>query len=43
MKIIYNKIIPFQGFKCINLFGILFVRSKLLKDKDINHEAIHSE
>ena len=43
MKIIYNKIIPWQGFKAINLFGILFVRSKLLKEKDINHEAIHSE
>ena len=43
MKIIYNKIIPWQGFKAINLFGFLFVRSNLLKDRDINHEAIHSE
>lgn len=41
MKIIYNKIIPFPGFKCINLFGFLFTRSKL-KERDINHEAIHT-
>ena len=26
MKIIYNNIIPFKGFKCINLFGVLFAR-----------------
>ena len=26
MKVIYNNIIPFKGFKCINLFGVLFVR-----------------
>jgi hypothetical protein len=26
MKIIYNKIIPFPGYKAINLFGILFAR-----------------
>lgn len=44
MKIIYNNIIPFKGFKAINLFGILFVRkNKSLSNKDINHEAIHSE
>ena len=24
MKIIYNNIIPFPGFKAINLFGVLF-------------------
>ena len=43
MKIIRNKIIPFQGYKAINLFGILFTRSKaVLSDVFINHEAIHS-
>lgn len=42
MKIIYNKIIPFPGYKAINLFGIIFAR-KQLKDIDINHEAIHTE
>ena len=26
MKVIYNKIIPLKGYKCINLFGVLFVR-----------------
>lgn len=41
MKIVRNKFIPFQGYKAINLFGILFVRSEL-KDVDINHEAIHT-
>lgn len=46
MKIIYNKIIPFKGYKAINLFGCLFVREEAkerLRDVDINHESIHSE
>ena len=43
MKIIYNNIIPFNGFKCINLFGVLFVRNGcFMNEKDFNHEAIHS-
>ena len=43
MKIIRNNIIPFPGFKCINLFGILFTRKKAkIDDVTINHEAIHS-
>lgn len=43
MKIIYNKIIPFRGFKAINLFGVLFVRGDEKPDGDLlNHEAIHS-
>lgn len=43
MKIIYNNLIPFKGFKCINLFGILFVRNGfVMKDKDLNHESIHT-
>ena len=45
MKIIYNNCIPFQGFLCMNLFGILFVRDRLrdkLNDVVINHEAIHT-
>lgn len=41
MKIIYNNIIPFKGYKAINLFGIVFAR-KPLKDVDINHEFIHT-
>lgn len=46
MKIIYNNIIPFKGFKAINLFGVLFVRKDIktpMSDVDINHESIHSE
>ncbi len=42
MKIIINNILPFKGFKCINLFGILFCRKQLDKI-DINHEAIHTK
>lgn len=26
MKVIYNNIIPFKGYKAINLFGLVFVR-----------------
>jgi hypothetical protein len=44
MKIIRNNIIPFPGYKCINLFGILFVKSNAkIDDVTINHEAIHSK
>lgn len=45
MKLVYNNIIPFPGFRCINLFGILFVRSKFrgtLTRVVLNHENIHS-
>lgn len=44
MKIVYNNSIPFSGFKCINICGILFVRNgKVMNEKDINHELIHTE
>ena len=42
MKVIYNKIIPFGGYKYINLFGIIFSRSKNISPEDLNHEAIHT-
>jgi len=43
MKIIRNDIIPFKGYKCVNLFGILFVRKDVRIDAvDINHEEIHT-
>ena len=43
MKVIYNNIIPFNGFKCINLFGVLFVRKGYsISEKDNNHESIHT-
>lgn len=41
MKVIYNNIIPFEGYKAINLFGICFARYKMNK-YDINHELIHT-
>lgn len=43
MKVIYNRLIPFQGFKCINIFGILFVREGYVMTRiDFNHESIHT-
>ncbi len=43
MKVIYNNLIPFDGFKCINLFGVLFVRNGCtMRSEDYNHEAIHT-
>lgn len=43
MKLIYNNIIPFKGFKAINLSGLCFVRNGMkMSDKDINHEKIHT-
>lgn len=43
MKLIYNRLIPFSGYKCINLFGVLFVREGcIMSNTDYNHEAIHT-
>lgn len=43
MKVIYNNIIPFPGFKAINLCGVLFVRNGCtMSESDINHEMIHT-
>jgi len=43
MKIIRNNIIPFKGFKAINLCGVLFVRKNaFLSEEVLNHERIHS-
>ena len=42
MKVIINNILPPKGFKCINLFGILFCRRQLNKI-DTNHETIHTK
>ena len=39
--VIVNDIIPFKGYKAINLFGIIFAREKL-NEIDINHERIHT-
>ena len=43
MKVIYNKVIPINGYKCVNLFGVLFVRGGCtMTATDYNHEAIHT-
>lgn len=43
MLIIRNNIIPFKGYKAVNLFGILFCRKNASIDEiDINHERIHT-
>lgn len=43
MKVIKNSLIPFKGFKAINLFGIIFVRREFsLTEVNINHEMIHT-
>ena len=39
-----NKYIPWQGFKAIFLFGILFVKGDANIDEvTMNHESIHSK
>lgn len=44
MKIIYSNILPFRGFRAINLFGIIFARKDFpkLTRQIVNHESIHS-
>lgn len=44
MKVIVNDIIPFSGYKYINLFGVIFTRDKnyVMLKKDENHEDIHT-
>ena len=42
MKIIINNILPPKGFKCINLFGILFCR-RMPNKIDVNNETIHTK
>lgn len=43
MILIYNKYIPFKGFKAINLFGVCFVREGCtMPPHSINHEKIHT-
>jgi hypothetical protein len=43
MEVIRNKIIPFRGYKAVNVFGILFVRgSSMITEWVIRHEEIHT-
>ena len=44
MKVIYNKWIPFKGFKAITLFNVIFVREEYKNSSMVitnNHESIH--
>ncbi|MBR8703498.1 hypothetical protein [Porphyromonas levii] len=45
MKILENRFIPFDGFLCLNFFGIILVRKgwkHAVGAVDINHERIHT-
>lgn len=42
MKLVKNSIIPFSGYKAINLFGVLFYKGEKPNDVIINHESIHT-
>ena len=44
MKIIYNRHIPFNGHKAINLFGVVFARADKspLTPTTMNHMKIHT-
>lgn len=42
-RIVQNPLLPFGSFLAINLFGIIFTRSRrTLTPQDINHERIHT-
>lgn len=43
--VVFNSIIPFKGYKAINLFEIIFARKECKErftDIDLNHEKIHT-
>jgi len=39
--IIYNKYLPFKGFKAMAIYPFIFVRGNDISEKTINHEQIH--
>lgn len=40
---IRNTLIPFKGFKAINICGLLFIRKEAkMTEADLNHERIHT-
>ena len=44
MLIIHNHILPFPGYRAINLFGIIFARgNEPLSARTITHETIHTK
>ena len=46
LVIIENPLIPFKGYKLINLCGLIFCRrgvADAITETDANHEGIHTE
>ncbi len=46
MVFVENPLIPFKGYKLINLCGIIFCHkgeSDMITETDANHERIHTE
>ena len=42
--VIKNRLVPFKGFKAMNVCGIIFVREEfVMYENDFNHESIHTE
>lgn len=43
MKVVYNNIIPFKGYKAVNILGVMFARKGArVSDVLVNHERIHT-
>jgi hypothetical protein len=42
MKIIHSSWFPFGRYRTINLFGILITKNKIVSQRTINHESIHT-
>ena len=44
MLIIHSNLIPFAGYKCCNICGIIFVRKGAnVSERDLRHEKIHTK
>lgn len=44
MKIVYNKLLPFKGYKAMTLWPFIIVRKGMvMTEADLNHEQIHGE
>lgn len=44
MVVVYNKLLPFRGYKAMTLWPFIFVRKGMvMTDADLNHEQIHGK
>lgn len=44
MKIVYNTLLPFKGYKAMTLWPFILVRKGMvMTEADLNHEQIHGE